>query len=234
MNVHEVKAVVKDAPYMSVKQAERMTGFIREHRLKDVLELGFYHGVSSCYFAAAVEPLGGRLTTIDLASAGKRSPNITELLEACGLTDLVDVYFEPQSFTWRLMRMLEDGKGPRFDLVYLDGGHTWDVTGFAFFLVDRLLRPGGWLIFDDIDWSFANSNALQDNARLKKMPADYLETPQVRKVFELLVQQHPSYTDCRVDNRWGYARKKDSRKKDSRAMRGLARNIKRWALTRTR
>ena len=208
MKVEDVKRIVKDAPYMSVAQAQRMTSFIHDHKLKDVLELGFFHGVSTCYMAAAVKELGGRVTTIDLASARKRSPNITELLEGCGLSDQVDVYFEPQSFTWRLMRMIEDGKGPRFDMVYLDGGHTWDVTGFAFFLVDRLLRPGGWLIFDDIDWTFASSKAYEGTDKLAKMPADYVSTPQVRKVFELLVEPHPSYHNCKVENRWGYAQKR--------------------------
>jgi predicted O-methyltransferase YrrM len=208
MNVEDVKKVVGDAPYMTVEQAKRMTSFIKEHGLKDVLELGFYQGVSSCYIAGAVKEMGGRLSTIDRPNARDRSPNITELLDACGLTDTVDVFFEPQGFNWRLMKMLDDGKGPRFDLVYLDGGHTWDATGFAFFLVDKLLRTGGWLIFDDIDWSYATSEKFKDDPKVaRKLPEDYLATPQVRKVFELLVQQHPEYGDFRIEKQWAYAHK---------------------------
>lgn len=208
MNVEDVKKVVKDAPYMSVEKARRMTGFMREHRLKDVLELGFFHGVSSCYMAGAAQELGGRLTTIDLVGAQQREPNITQLLAGCGLTEVVDVYFEPRSFTWRLMRMIEDGKGPRFDLAYLDGGHTWDVTGYAFFLVDKLLRPGGLMIFDDIDWTHESSPAQREKESVKRLPEDYRTTPQVRKVFELLVEQHPSYRGLRVEHGWGYAQKR--------------------------
>ena len=208
MNVEDVKKVVKDVPYMSVEQAKRMTGFMKEHGLKDVLELGFYQGVSSCYIAGAAKEMGGRLATIDLPNARDRSPNITELLEACGLTDTVDVYFEPQGFNWRMMKMLEDGKGPRFDMVYLDGGHTWDITGFGFFLADKLLRPGGWLIFDDIDWSYATSPKFKDDPDIsRKFPEDYRATPQVRRVFELLVQQHPEYGDFRIETQWAYAHK---------------------------
>ena len=33
---------------------------------------------------------------------------------------------------------------------------VWFI-GFAFFLVDRLLAPGGWMVFDDMDWTFASS-----------------------------------------------------------------------------
>lgn len=208
MNVEDVKKVVKDVPYMSVEQARKMTDFMKAHRLKDVLELGFYQGVSSCYIAGAAKEMGGRLVTVDLPSARDRSPNITELLEACGLSDTVDVYFEPQGFNWRLMKMLEDGKGPRFDMVYLDGGHTWDVTGFAFLLIDRLLRQGGWVIFDDIDWSYATSTKFKDDPEIaRRFPEDYRVTPQVRKVFELLVQQHPDYADFRIEKHWAYAHK---------------------------
>jgi len=208
MNVENVKKVVKDVPYMSLAQARHMTGFMKEHRLKDVLELGFYQGVSSCYIAGAAKEMGGRLTTIDLPAARNRSPNITELLDACGLTDTVDVYFELHGFNWRMMKMLEDGKGPRFDLVYLDGGHTWEVTGFAFLLADRLLRAGGWVILDDIDWSYATSTKFKDDPETaRKFTEDYRATRQVRKVFELLIQQHPEYGDFRIEKNWAYAHK---------------------------
>jgi len=42
-----------------------MTAFIRRHGTKRVLELGFHHGVSTCYLAAAVGP-AGTVLTIDL------------------------------------------------------------------------------------------------------------------------------------------------------------------------
>lgn len=208
MKVSKIKKIVGDAPYMSIEQAERMTSLIRTHKTKDVLELGFFHGVSSCYIAGAVKKLRGHLTTIDFEGARNRKPNIHTLLDACKLSDHVTIHFEPQSFTWRLMRMLEDGQGPRFDMVYLDGGHSWDVTGFAFFLVDRLLRPGGWLIFDDIDWTYDSSPSLRNNPKIQRMPEDYRATPQVRKVFELLVEPHPDYTECQVEQGWGLARKR--------------------------
>lgn len=209
MTPTDVKGIIGDTPHMSLEQAERMTAFIREHQICDVLELGFAHGVSSCYIGAALESRGaGSLITIDLESSRKREPDIHSLLEACNLSHRVTPIFEPRSFTWRLMRMLEDGRGERFDLVYLDGGHSWDVTGFAFFLVDRLLRPGGWLIFDDIDWTYATSQALKDKPVVQKMPQDFRETPQVRKVFELLVAPHPGYTAQRIEQKWGYARKR--------------------------
>ena len=53
--------------------------------------------------------------------------------------------------------MIKQGGGPRFDLCYFDGGHTWDYTGFGLLLVDMLLRPGGIIVIDDLNWTIARS-----------------------------------------------------------------------------
>ena len=158
MSIRSVAKVVGDTPFMSREQAKRMTGLIKSEGLARVLELGFAHGVSTCYIADAVKDMPqGSVTAIDLTASRDREPPAEELLDRCGLSGKVDLIREPRSFTWRLMNWLEEGRRDCFDLVYLDGGHTWDVTGFAFFLVDRLLVPGGWLVFDDIDWTYASS-----------------------------------------------------------------------------
>jgi predicted O-methyltransferase YrrM len=204
-----ITAAVAGTPFMSPVQAAKLWTLIHEHELPNVLELGFAHGVSTCYLAAAVAQLdGGRVTTIDQDSARTRSPSIEDLLTKCGLQHLVQIHYEPQSLTWRLMRMIESPRRPVFDFVYLDAGHTWDVTGFAFFLVDKLLRPGGWLVFDDLPWTYGRSPSLKDKPTTLAMPKDYRTTPQVQKVFELLVQDHPSYDNCRVEGSWGFAQKR--------------------------
>ena len=57
-----------------------------------------------------------------------------------------------------LMRAIEAGH--KYDFCFIDGAHTWDTDGFAFCLVDRMLRPGGWIIFDDLNWTHAHSPTL--------------------------------------------------------------------------
>lgn len=154
MDVEEVGRVVGDTPNMTQEQAHRLTEFMTRERVLDVLELGFNHGVSTSYMAAHLTGRGGHITTIDFVSARHREPNIEGLLGKFGLRNLVTIHYEPTSYTWRLMKLLEEDDSPRFDLCYIDGAHSWFVDGFAFFLVDRLLRPGGWIVFDDLDWTF--------------------------------------------------------------------------------
>jgi predicted O-methyltransferase YrrM len=203
MNITKVKEIVGDLPYMSLKQARIITEFIQENNISSILELGFFHGVSTCYMAAALDEIGGgSLVTIDLLSAKKRQPNIEILLEKCGYLDMVEFYYEPASYNWRLMKLIEENH-TTFDLCYLDGGHDWYNTGLAFFLVDKLLRPGGWIIFDDLDWTMEHLNT---QWALRK-PLEERITPQVRKVWELLVKPHANYTNFREQASWGYAQK---------------------------
>src|SRR6478735_9061094 len=168
MKLEQVQTVVGKTPHMSIEQARKMSQFIRDHEIKDILELGFRYGVSTCYMAATLQELGGgHITTIDLELVRNQSPNIEELLKKCQLSSYVDIFFEPTSYNWRLMKLLEEDPTPRFDFCYLDGAHDWFVDGFAFFLVDKLLRPGGWIIFDDLDWTYGQSPALRNSPKVK-------------------------------------------------------------------
>lgn len=202
MSIAKVKACVGDTPFMKVPQAQRIQNLMRDFQLHDVLELGVMHGVSTCYLADVAD----HVTAIDLDKPGEDRP-AERFLTMLGLRDKVDLFYEPTSYTWRLMKMLDEDPTPRFDLVYIDGAHDWFTDGFAFFLADRLLRPNGWIVFDDLPWTFATSPACAASSLEAGMPDDERRTPQVQKVFDLLVRTHRGYDEFRVEGAWGYAHK---------------------------
>src|SRR5688572_8072978 len=104
-SIASVADIVGDTPHMSRAQAEAISTFILDNRISDILELGFRHGVSTAYMATTLARAGkGRIVTIDLASAKSNNPNVEELLERVGERSRVDVFYEPTSYTWRLMR----------------------------------------------------------------------------------------------------------------------------------
>jgi predicted O-methyltransferase YrrM len=210
MLIDKVHAIVGATPHMTVRQAEHITQFIDNNNIQHILELGFRHGVSTCYMAAALSLLGdGSIVTIDLESARTAEPNIEQLLEKIGERSRVRVFYEPTSYIWRLMKFLEETTPPLFDLCYLDGAHSWFVDGFAFFLVDRLLKPGGWIIFDDLDWTYQSSPSLKNSSIVRDMPHEEKTIPQIKLVYDLLVKRHPDYHNFRVEDGWAYAQKKD-------------------------
>jgi predicted O-methyltransferase YrrM len=208
--IEDVEARWQRVPFMKLSQARFLRKFIREHDLADVLELGFFHGKSTAFIAAILEELGrGHVTTCDKRNALERSPNIHEVLESLGLEHRVTVQVAHRSFTWEMARMLESRPRPTFDFCYIDGAHTWDGTGFSFFLVDLMLRPGGWIIFDDLDWTIAGREAkVGPRFEYRAYSDEEKEAKQVRKVFEVLAVER-GYTDMYEHERfrWGVARK---------------------------
>jgi hypothetical protein len=152
----------------------------------------------------------GTVHTIDNVSALQRDPSITDLLEQTGLGDHVSPVFTARSYNWELMKILDhqtkDGvTTPLYDMVFIDGGHTWDSDGFAFLLADRLLKPGGWLLLDDVMWTPSES-AGED--WVEAMPAEERDIAHVEKIFKLLVMTHPAYGDFEFDGHWAWARKR--------------------------
>jgi predicted O-methyltransferase YrrM len=202
-----------DLPYMSTRQALSLGGLIEREGLSSLLELGTYHGKSTAYMAAVLEMIGrGSLVTIDRLDAKTREPNVYQILKSLKLSHRVQVYLEPRTLTWRLMRLIEEHESPRFDFCYFDGGHSWDVTGYAFFLVDRLLKPGGWVIFDDLDWTYERMFKPGEPIPefLSRLPEEERSTAQVGKVWDLLVCRSLGYERHEVIGNWGVARKRNS------------------------
>lgn len=209
LEIEKSNEILKDVPGMIFNQAFFMDNFLKKHNLTNLLELGFAHGASSCYMASTLREMGeGHLTTIDLKGAKFRLPNIETLLDKLDLNDLVTPYYENTSYTWRLMKFIEDNDEPIFDFCYVDGAHDWYNDGFAFFLVDKLLKPGGWIIFDDMFWTFESSPALKNTSRVKNMPEDEKSIPHISHVFNLLVKSHPNYCNFEIHKSWGIAQKK--------------------------
>jgi predicted O-methyltransferase YrrM len=209
----DVARLVDGLPDTTPSQGRRLYDFVCEHQARQILELGFAHGVSTCYLAAALGALGtGHVLTLDDRSALRRRPTIHELLDRTGLAPLVTPIFASTTYTWELANLIErqsvDGRcAPLFDFCFVDGAHSWQVDGLAFFLVEKLLKPGGWMLFDDLDWTFATSPTLRESAYVRSMPHEERTTAQVGRVFDLLVRQHPGFDEIGVEGSWGWARK---------------------------
>lgn len=206
-----VGAVVGDIGYMTPARAEMIVDLIFDHKLTQAIEVGFAHGVSTSYIAAALEEAspesGALVTSIDIKASAELSPKPENFLDALGLTDRVDIYREATCATWRLMRMLDADPSPRFDLFFLDGAHTWAADGFLFFLVDRLMRPGGWIVLDDLNWTLAGCPESMARPEVAALPIEQRDTAQVGKVYDLLIRTHPGYGNFRVDGQWAFAQK---------------------------
>jgi predicted O-methyltransferase YrrM len=207
----EVARAIAGIPFMSPAQGRLIYDHIRASGARDVLELGTAHGVGAAYMAAA----GARVTTVDFAGAAY-DPSPEETARRAGVADRVTIVREYSSYTWWLKTQIEarsDEHGnvePAYDFVYLDGSKHWTIEGHAVILVEKLLRPGGWLLMDDLEWTHAQDPGREatDGIVHRELSEPERTQPHLRAVFDLIVAQHPSFTELRrQDEWWGWARK---------------------------
>lgn len=212
----QVATAVEGIPDMTRFQGERVYNHLRFTCAKDVLELGTAHGVSACYMACAVQGIGS-VTTVDHVDATKfRDPQPADVIARAGLSDTINrVLVDDSSYTWWLKAQIEknsDEQGnctPLYDFCYLDGAHNFTIDGLAVVLVERLLRPGGWLLLDDLQWVYEGHPAApKQDARALMLSRSEETQPHMRAVFELIVRTHPSFSTARIENdNWGWAKK---------------------------
>lgn len=192
---------------------EDLHAFVRRARLRDILELGTGYGATACVFAAAVEEFGGgRVVTVDRELY--RPVNAEVLKRHLGFRDNPVVVVDDLGYCWFMKDLIkqqssDDTCEPLFDLCYLDGAHTWDVDALAFFLVAKLIRPGGWLIMDDMAFHPIDAPEKKRKDLLPNASDRQLEEFHMGMVFNLCVRQHPDFRDFRIthDGRLGWARK---------------------------
>lgn len=200
-------------PLTSQGAGKLLYDFVVGSDVQDVLELGFAHGTSTAYLAAALHEKGvGRVTTIDRRNALSREPNIHDVLGHLGLEAFVRPIFAERSYNWELLRLLEsqtsgDQTTACFDFCFFDGAHTWETDGFAFYLVDKLLRDDRWILFDDLHWSYADSPTAA-TGEADDLPEEERTRAQLEPVFDLLVRRHASYERFRVLGNYAWAYKR--------------------------
>ena len=223
MQFELVRERVAGVPFMTAQFGRLIYDHVRRTRPKRVLELGTAHGVSACYIAAALEANGeGTIVTVDHGAA-HYDPTPEAILNRVGLAHLVAIVREHSSYNWFLKNQVErqsDANGncePIYDFVFLDGSHNFDIDGLAVILIEKLLRPGGWLLLDDLDWTYernpwvAPELAPDGNARpFGPLSEEQRRAPQVGAVFELIVKQHPSFGHLIREDEWyGWAQKRE-------------------------
>ncbi|HXL99390.1 MAG TPA: class I SAM-dependent methyltransferase [Rhizomicrobium sp.] len=223
MKFETIAKIVEGVRFISPGNARILYDLIVSERRNNILELGIAHGTATCYMAAAVDELGqgGKVTAVDLERArAEFSPSAEEQLAGAGLSHLVRIVRMKTGYNWFLHDNIrentkDDVCAEQYDLCIIDGPKNWTIDGLAFFLVDKLLKPDGVLIFDDYDWTYSSAGRKRDQTdgvQHNDLSDAELRTPQIREVFELLVKQHPNYGQFELlpGSDWAIARKTKS------------------------
>lgn len=118
---------------------------VRRQNFEKTLEVGMAYGLSTLFICQAHNDKGiGIHTAID--------PNQDTRFKAIGLLnvrkaglDSILRFFPAPSF-----EVLPQLEGEHFDFAFVDGRHLFDYVLVDFFYIDKLLKVGGCIAFDDI------------------------------------------------------------------------------------
>ena len=119
----------------------------------NTLEIGLAMGASAVWICQAHKDnmTQGKHVAID--------PNQTTQYNSIGLSTVKNSGLENfmtliENFSYLALPLLLENirteKIPKFDMIYIDGWHTFDYTLVDFFYSDKMLRIGGSIIIDDV------------------------------------------------------------------------------------
>ena len=219
MDFYEAARIVEGIPlpHTSAGRGRVLYRHIRKNRPDNLLELGTARGGSAVFIAAALEANGaGHLTSVDSTRWRWMDPTPQEVLEKAGLSDWVTLDKRFSTYTWFLKTEIEkhlDPAGsiqPEYDFIFLDGSKNWSTDGLAAVLAEKLLRPGGWLLLDDLSWSYEKNCETPRHYEIEitKLSDEERIQPHLRAIFDLLIRTNPAFDQFLVqDHWWGWARK---------------------------
>lgn len=219
MQFKEVEKMVDGIPYISKENAYFSYDFIIKNNIQNVLELEIAHGTATCYMAAALDEGGkGHIDAVDLLSVKDHfKPSAQEQLCKAGLNKYVDIHHMKTGYNWFLHDEIKKNTvnnicREKYDLCIIDGPKNWTIDSSAFFLVDKLLKEGGYIIFDDYNWTYGEANSRRkstDGILHDSLSEDELSLPHIKEIYELLVRQHANYSNFKIfqDKQWVMAQK---------------------------
>lgn len=133
---------------MSPEELIRLYELVAETRSAEVLEVGMGSGTSSVVMLSALSATGGRLTSIDPFQTSNFSGAGQEMIRSMGHAHRHRLIEKPDYLA--LPELLAAGE--QFDVVLIDGYHSFDYTLLDIFCADLLLRPEGVLAVHDSSW----------------------------------------------------------------------------------
>ena len=132
---------------ISYDQGVALYNIIRTTKVENTLEIGMAYGLSTLFICQAHHDNGvGRHTAIDPYECTMWKSIGLLNIRKTGLEHILRFYEGPSHQI--LPSLLQDDEC--FDFIFIDGVHLFDYTLIEFFYADKLLNPGGYIMFHDL------------------------------------------------------------------------------------
>jgi predicted O-methyltransferase YrrM len=188
----------------------------------EVVEVACCYGKTTLYLAAAAKRQDGFVSCVDIAEYLWEGRSAADLLRQADLLDICRITFGRDA-RWYLLDLLRQRPGQWIDLAYLDLTHTVEVDSFAALALWTHMRPGGILVFDDLNWVPAVHGSVY-----KDLSEPNISNVQV--IFDYIsglsdAAERAEWGQEEVAWRWGLLRKRDIAGTNAVPLRKLLRGL---------
>lgn len=128
----------------------------------------------------------------------------------CHLEGIGNSHKTLDSYSWSLCNMLfemrENNLDGIFDVVYLDGAHTFIHDGLSCCILKEMIKKQGYIVFDDLNWSIAESPTVNPevNPRIRDLYTDeQISDCQIQKVINAFMVNDKSFKRCYMESKDG-------------------------------
>jgi len=154
---------------ISLEEGILLKRAIQEIQAVQTLEIGLWYGISTLFICEEIaHKPGARHIVMDPNQYRDCGGIGLNNIKAAGYADLIEFYEQSSHI---VLPQLE-AKGIKIDFAFVDASHLFDYTLIEFFYIDKLLRTGGIISFDD-----ANMPGVQKVCR-------FISTNRNYKVFD--------------------------------------------------
>lgn len=123
-----------------------LQSIIKNESYTKSIDIGLAYGISALAITEAISENGGNHFVLDKFQHSEWDGVGLDLLEKAGLSERLRFYEEYSYKT--LPKLLEEGN--TFDFAYIDSTKQFDWLMVDFFFLDKLIKPGGVIVFDDV------------------------------------------------------------------------------------
>jgi len=149
--LRKLDGVTGDIPFTHTRACHLLFDLVSEFSRPQVVEVSCCYGKATVYLAAAAKLNAGFVRAVDEGTYTWGGRNVEELLREFELSDSCEVVLN-QDARWYLLDLFLARPGCWIDVAYLDASHTVEVDAFLALALWTHLRPGGIIVFDDLEW----------------------------------------------------------------------------------
>lgn len=132
---------------IGAEEGQFLLNTIIENKCKKIIEIGFANGISAAYMLTALKETDGHLISIDPFQTEQWKDAASMLVKKMKMKTR-HTLIQKKSHEALPNLLTKNGEGS-FDLVFVDGWHTFDYTLLDIFYAEKLIHLNGFIVVDD-------------------------------------------------------------------------------------